>query len=261
MLLNALYKMPSREGIPKQIVKAVKLTFIFLTIVLLHAHATGISQTVTLSGKNMPLTKVFSEIKKQTGYYFFFNSKLLKDAKRVTLNVKDRKLTDVLEICFRDQPLDYVMESKTVAIIRKITPPAITPSPVEIPADTLREVQGKVINSKGEAVSNASISVKGTTISAAALADGTFSLKIPSSRHQLIISSVGYQDILTSVGNSGLVLVTMMEKTLSAGDDVVVIGYGVAKKSDLTGSVSTVNIKDVGDRQHRSTGSSRWLPG
>ncbi|HEY4289646.1 MAG TPA: TonB-dependent receptor [Puia sp.] len=226
----------------------MKLTFIFLTIVLLHAHATGLSQTVTLSGKNMPLTKVFSEIKKQTGYFFFFNNKLLKDAKPVTLNVKDRDLKEVLEICLRDQPLDYVIESKTVAIIPKIQP--VEAAPAEVPADTLRDVRGRVINSKGEPVSNASVIVKGTTISTAAHADGTFSLKMPVGKHELIISSIGYQNMEAAVGSSGQVLVTMMEKTLAAGDDMVVIGYGVAKKSDLTGSVSTVNIKDIGDRQN-----------
>jgi len=248
MLLNALYKMSPPGGVYNQIVKAVKLTIIFLTIALLHVNAKGLSQTVTLSGKNMPLTKVFSEIKKQTGYFFFFSNKILKDAKRVTLDVRDMKLTEVLNLCLRDQPLDYVIESKTVAITRKVE--ALQPPPVQVPADTLREVKGRVINSKGEPVSNASVIVRGTTISTAAHADGAFSLRIPVDRHELLISSIGYQNILVRVGSSNEVIVTMTEKTLSAGEDAVVIGYGVAKKSDLTGSVSTVNIKDIGDRQN-----------
>ncbi len=248
MLLNALCKMPPGRGISNQILKAVKLTFIFLTIVLLHAHARGLSQIVTLSGKNMPLTKVFVEIKKQTGYFFFFSNKLLKTAKPVTIHVKDGKLAEVLEMCFRDQPLDYVIESKTIAIIPKTN--RVVMSTVEIQADTLREVRGRILNSKGEAVANATITVKGTAISTAAGADGSFSLKIPSRKHELLITSVGYQDLVMSVGSSGQVLVTMSERTVAAGDDFVVIGYGVAKKSDLTGSVSTVNIKDIGDRQN-----------
>jgi len=249
MLLNSLYKTPSREGASNQVVKVVKLTCILLTIVLLHAHGTGLSQTVTLSGKNMPLTKIFSEIKKQTGYYFFFSNRLLKDAKPVTIDVNNKPLKDVLEFCFKDQPLAYVIESKTVAITWKTPLPIMSEPPPSV--DTLHEVSGRVINSNGEPVSNATVSVKDAQISTAAAADGSFHIKMPINKKELIITSVGYKDMVVTVGHSDKVTVTMLEKTLSAGE-VVVIGYGTAKKSDVTGSVATVNIKDEGDRQNPS---------
>ena len=65
----------------------MKLTIILLTVFLLHAHANGVSQTITWSGKNVSLEKVFSVIKKQTGYFVFYNQRFLKDARKVSLDV------------------------------------------------------------------------------------------------------------------------------------------------------------------------------
>src|SRR5687767_13319410 len=75
--------------VSKQTLRIMKLTAIILTITFLHVQAEGISQTVTFSGKNIQLEKVFTAIKKQTGYVFLYTDDVIKDAKKVTLDVKD----------------------------------------------------------------------------------------------------------------------------------------------------------------------------
>ncbi|HXO76567.1 MAG TPA: STN domain-containing protein, partial [Puia sp.] len=97
-----------------QTILAMKLTAFLLTAALLSAHAGVRSQNVTLSCDHTPLKKVFSEIRKQTGYSFFYNYDLLKNAHDVTLSVKDAPLNEVLKLAFADQPLGYVIQNKTV---------------------------------------------------------------------------------------------------------------------------------------------------
>ena len=88
----------------------MKLTAILLTITLLQVHAAGHSQTVTFSGNNMQLEKVFTVIKQQTGYMFLYTADVIKGAKKVNLHVKDASLEEVLSLALKDQQLGYHIE-------------------------------------------------------------------------------------------------------------------------------------------------------
>ncbi|HWB90358.1 MAG TPA: STN domain-containing protein, partial [Puia sp.] len=86
----------------------MRLTFCLLTMVFLQVSARGVAQKITYSGRNVPLTSVFSAIERQTGFLFFYNDKDLSGATAVTLQLKDATLKQALEDCFRGQPLNYV---------------------------------------------------------------------------------------------------------------------------------------------------------
>ena len=107
--------------------------FIILTV-LLQVFIYGHSQTVNLSGKNLSLTKIFTSIKKQTGTLFFYDDELIKEAKPVTVKLRNVPLQSALNEIFKDQPFTWVLEDKTVTITKKPeslpTPPqpALNPS-------------------------------------------------------------------------------------------------------------------------------------
>src|ERR1700743_25867 len=127
-----------------QTLLAMQLTAILLTATLLTAHAGVFSQNVTLSVNNAPLKKVFTEIRKQTGYSFFYNYDLLKNAHEVTLQVKNMPLSDALNLCFEGQPLGYYIQNKTVFIAEKLH--ALTVTQLSAAPDTakLSTVHGMV---------------------------------------------------------------------------------------------------------------------
>ncbi|MEI8073671.1 MAG: TonB-dependent receptor [Bacteroidota bacterium] len=105
-------------------------------------------------------------------------------------------------------------------------------------------VTGKVTDSKdGAVLVGASVLVKGTTIGVSTDANGAFSLKVPGSATTLVISSVSHTTLEVPIG-SGKNLQIKLEQTNNALNEVVVIGYGTARKKDLTGAVSTVSSKD-----------------
>ena len=106
-----------------------------------------------------------------------------------------------------------------------------------------RAVKGKVTDAEsGEGLIGASVSVVGTTRGTSTDVDGNFALEVPAGSTQLRIAYTGYTEMVVALGASNVVDVAL--KAGSVLDEVVVIGYGVAKKSDLTGSVASVSEKN-----------------
>src|SRR5688572_31423931 len=89
---------------------AMKLTVILLTAMSFRVAAEGRAQSITLNVKDAPLTQVFREIKRQAGYDFFYNDDHLQKAGRVTINVKNATIKEVLNLCFASQPLEYSID-------------------------------------------------------------------------------------------------------------------------------------------------------
>ena len=105
MQLTAITRSAScTNGLTRKIIRVMKLTAVLLLAAALQVSARSEGQTVTLEEKNAPLEKVFREIRKQTGYNFLYNDAWLRQAKAITIHVKSVPLTDVLNICFKDQP-------------------------------------------------------------------------------------------------------------------------------------------------------------
>ena len=107
-----------------------------------------------------------------------------------------------------------------------------------------RTIKGSVYDERNNPLSGATVTVKGTSIGTAADSIGSFTLTIPASAKSLLISSVGYTDKEVSIGNKSSISVTLSSPSQTL-NDVVIVGYGTAKKKDLTGSVSTVASKDL----------------
>ncbi len=106
-----------------------------------------------------------------------------------------------------------------------------------------RSIKGKITDAEsGEALIGASVSVVGTTRGASSDVDGNYSLDVPAGSTQIRVAYTGYTEQIVALGASNV-----LDVALAAGsvlDEVVVIGYGVAKKSDLTGAVSSVSEKN-----------------
>jgi len=105
-------------------------------------------------------------------------------------------------------------------------------------------ITGKVTDSKnGNAVSNVTVNVKGTRVSAQTGADGSFRINAPANASTLIFSSVGYATQEVSISGQTSITISMVQSDQKL-DEIVVVAYGTRKKTDLTGSVTQVNAKD-----------------
>ncbi|MBX2921642.1 MAG: TonB-dependent receptor [Chitinophagaceae bacterium] len=221
----------------------MKLTAILLFAFCLHSGATGFAQSITLSVRNAPVEKVLKEIRKQTGYSFFYKTDLLRNAPRVNISVKNAAIQETLDLCFAEVPVEYSIVAQTVVISHQKIKAAALKDPATEPEITAIEIRGTVTSNTGEPLPGASVRLKGTNTGTTTDAAGNFSLNIPSSQGVLQISFVGY--ITQEINTAGKtdIKVALVPQDVQA-DEVVVVGYGSAKKKDLTGSVGVVNIRD-----------------
>jgi TonB-dependent starch-binding outer membrane protein SusC len=109
------------------------------------------------------------------------------------------------------------------------------------------KVTGKVTDESGKPVLGATIKVKGADLGTSTDADGAYSLTVPSGTSILVITSVGFIQLEVAIDNKPEVNVSL-EFSTSSLEDVVVIGYGTAKRKDVTGSVAGINQKDIRSR-------------
>ncbi|WP_218779863.1 SusC/RagA family TonB-linked outer membrane protein [Hymenobacter crusticola] len=103
-------------------------------------------------------------------------------------------------------------------------------------------VTGRITDEKGEALQGVTVLLKGTTNGTATGADGSYSLTVPDGNGTLLISFIGYQAQEVPLSNRATVNITLLPDT-KALDEVVVVGYGVQRKSDLTGSVASADLE------------------
>lgn len=112
-------------------------------------------------------------------------------------------------------------------------------------------VKGTVKDTDGKPLENVTVTIKGTNTAAITNSSGNYSITVGGNNAILVFSSVGFVQRELSPGNAATLDVVLQIKA-SEGDEVVVIGYGTAKKKDLTGSVSKVNMGDINKAPVRS---------
>jgi TonB-linked SusC/RagA family outer membrane protein len=228
---------PRAWSLSTKIVTAMKLTAVLLIAACLQVSARGYGQKFRLSERNASLDKVFKEIKRQSGYHFWYENRLLDQAKKVTLDVTDATLEEVLALCFKDQPLSYTILEKTIVIKKREETPLPPPPP---PANV--EVRGKVTDADGKPMAGVTVVLTSTKIGVTTDESGHYTINVPENG-TLRFSYVGFETQTVSVHNR-----TTIDLALKPVDshlnEVVVIGYGTQRKGDLTSAEATVKSDD-----------------
>jgi len=245
MFLKALFKLlPARRESPfcghlTKTLLIMRLTAIFLLATCLQANAKSYGQTITLSETNSSLEKVFRQIKKQSGYEFWYEDKLMQKAKLVSIHVQHASLEQVLGMLFKDQALSYEIIGKTVAIREKDV--VVREQPLVPPLD----IHGRVLNEKGEPVAGATITVKGTKKAVVSNENGEFSIQADKGQ-VLVISSIGYgaREVPVREANDHLSISLAIANQVI--NEVVVTALGIKKERKALGySVTEVKGEEL----------------
>ncbi|MES1249611.1 MAG: SusC/RagA family TonB-linked outer membrane protein, partial [Chitinophaga rupis] len=213
-----------------------------LTVALLQVNAKGISQKITYAAKNVRLEKIFSVIRKQTGYVFFYHSQDIAEAGRVSVDLRETPLTTALELSLKDQPLIFSIEGNTIVISAKL-PPSVTPSPASafpaLPPPPIT-IHGRVVNQKGEPFAGLTITVKGEKYMTTTDDNGDFTLTNVEANSTLIFSGINLETYETRLHGRTQLNLTL-ETKVNKLNEVVIVGYGTQKKVNLSGSLVSVN--------------------
>ncbi|SEW38897.1 TonB-linked outer membrane protein, SusC/RagA family [Chitinophaga arvensicola] len=265
-------KVLSMPGLsPTKIALTMRLTIVLMIVATLKVSAGAFAQTVSVSVKNAPMEDVFSSVKKQTGYLFFYDRDLLHTLKPVTIKAENTALTDFLTQVFNGQPATYIIKDKTIFIMKKALPPAGNNPLLNMEA-TQQPVTGVVKDAAGNPLPGVTVKVKGTNTGTITDANGRFSIAAGPG-DDLVVTYVGFEAQTFHIGNFGPFQLYLKEKPSSL-DETVVIGYGTTSKRNNTGSVSSIKSGDIasqpvldaiGAMQGRVSGvfinSSSGLPG
>jgi TonB-dependent starch-binding outer membrane protein SusC len=235
--------------IARKLLLIMKLTTLILVTVILHVSASSLAQKITLVEKNAPLVDVFDHISNQTGYDFLFTGSDLKNAKLISIDVKNVDLNEVLDKIFSGQPLSYTIENKSVVVSIKEKSLLNNLSDkvkaaLKIPAD----IGGTVTDTLDNPLVGASVSIKGTNFTTKTDGKGSFNFSnVEQGKYTLVVSYVGYEKAEVTIINTGTN--TRVGLVLRPGtsqlDQVRVIAYGTDSRRFSVGSVATVTAEDI----------------
>jgi len=224
----------------QQIARIMKLTLALLTIVCLQVSAKTYSQDrITLKMNAVGLKKVLFTIEKKTNYRFLFSEEALRDKSRITIDVEDAPIEEVLSKLLDNTGIGYKFINRNLVVLRE----GVSSDEIDV---VEQKVSGKVTSSSGEPMAGVSVTVKGTRTGTTTDGAGNYSITVPDDA-VLVFSYVGYQDVEVAVAGKSTVNVTLTLSVIEQ-DAVVVIGYGTASKRDLTGSIVKISGEDIADK-------------
>lgn len=229
--------------VPSDLILKMKLTVILIIVALVQVRAETFAQNLSLNVQNATLSTVITTLREQTSVDFLYKNSDVKDFKPVTVDLKNKSLPEILDVCFKNQNVTYKIENKTVLIEPK---PAATPLLLKAPIVTAVTVNqaihitGKVIDSAThQTIPGVNVALEGTNSGTVTDARGVFAIDVPDANAVLRFSFVGYRSQSIVVG-SRTNLTVIMSSAESKLNEVVVVGYGTRTKGEVTGAISTV---------------------
>jgi TonB-linked SusC/RagA family outer membrane protein len=238
--VHEICKDESTSTILSKILLTMKLVSILLLVACLHVKANVFSQQVSLKVKNVSLENVIKEIRKQSGYAFFYDASYLQKAFPVTVEVKNVTVEEALSKTFSGQSFTWEILEKTI-LIKPVVIKDAKPTKSAQPTSTIR---GKITDEKGEALPGAAVKIKGSNAGIVTDINGGFALNISNPNAVLIISYTGFISQEIQLSGRENINVSLIEDRQSL-NEMVVIGYGTQTRRDLTGAVSSVKAEDL----------------
>lgn len=217
----------------------MRLTLFLTLVTSLTALAGSFAQNakLTLKFEDRQIKEILNEIENQTHFSFMYDNNQVDVERRVNLDVQGKNVDEVLNTLFAGTNTTYKVIERHIMLI----------SGGEKPAAMMQNgsVTGKVTTAQGEPLPGVTVLIKGTTSGTITDFDGQFSLKGVNASDVLLFSFIGMQTQEIPVGSQTTFAIVLQEETIGV-DEVVVVGYGVQKRSDITGSVTSVPSDRLG---------------
>lgn len=237
--------------------KIIKVVIVFLVLSVannvLAEDSYEQNKRLTLELNNTTMRDVFNEIEKNSEYIFFYSDEV-NIYKKVAVNVKNRTINEILNQVLKNTGYTYTVSDRQVfikpvireTIVQEVKSPNITVQ--------LKAIEGLIVDKNGVPIIGANILIKGQTTGTITDFDGKFSLNVPENVI-LVVSYIGYETReIPTRGNTSFHII--LEEDAAAIEEVVVVGYGVQKKVNMTGAVSAISTKQLENRVNTNLLSS-----
>ena len=228
----------------KKIEKIMRIT-LFLTLVFslqLVAKTTNAqNEKISLNLNQATIERVFDEIEKQTDYVFLFSKEMIDLGEVKKISVQDKSIMEVLDILFKDSSIDYRIINNKIILTTSV-PPAQRQQEQTI------TITGKVVEKNGDPLPGVNVYEKSNPSHGVITSvDGTYSITITNPESIIVFSFVGFENQEIHVAGRSEINITLVENAITL-NEVVSIGYGTQKKSDLTGSVVSIDAEQLSSK-------------
>lgn len=231
------------KGVEK-LLMIMKLTVAFSILCLMQISATVYSQGTrfNLHVEDEQIVNVLKNIEESSNFRFFYLREQVDVERRVSVKADNATVETILGDLFKGQGVKFEVLENDLILIRPENQ-AVSPPATYIQQQG-KTVSGKVTDEEGEPVPGVTITLKGTTTGTITDMDGNFSLSGVQDDATLVFTFVGMTTREIPIGDQNFFEIVMQEDVLGL-DEVVVVGYGVTKKVNLTGSVATIKTDDL----------------
>jgi TonB-linked SusC/RagA family outer membrane protein len=223
-------------------IRVMKLTLFLSILTISQLFATEIYSQMTkltLKLEDVKISDALKEIENQSEFFFLYSPKLIDVERKVNIEAKEETIKDILSNIFDDQ-VKFAVIDRQVILTPNEQPNVLSSSQQQT------KITGTVTDKNGP-ITGANVVVTGTTLGTITDITGKYSIEVPQGAKSLTFTFIGMQPHEISIGTLTQIDVTMAESAIGL-EEVVVIGYGIQKKVNLTGSVDVVNEKQLGMR-------------
>ncbi|MDR3219708.1 MAG: TonB-dependent receptor [Dysgonamonadaceae bacterium] len=211
-----------------------------------NVSATDYSQNTKLSlnVRNTSIKDVLQKIESETEFRFIYESGKIDMGKKISLRVNEMTVEAILDKIFDENQINYTITENNLILIDPYVESKQAPSS---PAQQQIQISGTITDTGGDVLPGVSITIKGTQLYAVSDGNGKYTIDIPDRNAVLVFSYIGFASQEIAVNRQTVIDVVLGEDTQVLGE-LVVVGYGVQKKVNLTGSVATVDSKKLENR-------------
>lgn len=200
---------------------------------------TASAQKVTINLKQVKLERVFDAITQQTGLTVAYSRPTVNPDRIVSIQTDHEELSSVLTRLFSGSNIDFEISKKKIYLKDKSSLESSQSG-----GGRTKKISGKILDDKGEPVIGASILVQGSNNGTISDINGNYSLADVPESGTLIISYIGYKTLNLPAQGKDLAKIVLQEDTKMI-DEVVVVGYGVQRKRDVTTSIASMRASDL----------------
>lgn len=211
-----------------------KQLFLILCSLLYCSLAMAQTALVTIKGEGIPISKVFQAIEEQTQLTVFYSHNLLKDDERVSLDVHQASVSEVLTQVLKGKGIAFTIGKELILLKKQENKPEMRPG----------EVSGRVTDEKGAALPGVSVAIKHSRKGVATDPDGNFRIQAGVS-DTLVFSFMGYIPQETAVKGNSAMQIVLKQETASLAEVIVVGMNNKQTKRSITGAVSTIQTKEL----------------
>jgi len=225
--------------------RIMKLSILIFMISIIHIWANNTySQTarISLDLKSVSVKEALDEIEKNSEFYFLYSSRLIDVNRTVDIFAEKEKIQDILTDLFVNEDINFLVMDRQIVL---------SPKDILKTVSTARDresqqivVTGKVTDEDGNPLPGVNIIIKGTSTGTITDMDGTYNIEVEDPEAILVFSFIGYGTQEVALSGRSVINITLVEEIIGM-EEVIAIGYGIIKKSDMTGSVSSIEGNDI----------------